>query len=451
MIKTTARLLLITMICSLENASAQEETRLPNGTFSDGLNGWIFRPGEETQVSLLDGSEKQKNVVELRPDKKLLGLETERLSIGEELREGQAYEVFAQLKHDGLDSGVFAFSMYCFDEGGKALKQISFYGLSTNSKTHDWKLVRGTFGPGSQNPLPEGTKSICIRFSFYEKSGDCRGKVTVDDVILRPYDPPRHEGWPREIVAYVDDLEVRFESRSFWSLYRIDYRGTRLGLDRWGSHYGSVANLPGVGFVGTGHTENEDERIVDLELFVDGMPIEEPESNVTCEEIRLVKESRIRDLVLKSEILVHENRIVEQVLLTAEKAMPVNLVYRFMHPWTDTATEYMAEALDGTREEGVFNGDGKQKIDQATRWSAIYDGPSSKGVLSYVLEAPTPRTTTGELAIGTCRSAIGSITWLRFLDGRFLKEKSFGTRSCWCRSKRRRVNGRQRRYEWQEQ
>ena len=369
-------------------ASAEEKTILPNGSFTDGLDGWVYRPGGETQVSLVGGTEEQGTVLELHPDGKLLGVETERLTFGEELAEDQAYEVFAQLKHDGLQSGVFAFSMYCFDETGKSLKQISFYGLNTNSKPHDWKRTRGVFGPGTQNPLPEGTKSICIRFSFYEKSGDCRGKVTIDDVVLAPYDPPRHEGWPKQIVARVDDLEIRFESRSFWSLYRIDYRGTRLGLDRWGSHYGSVANFPGVGFIGTGHTENEDEQIIELKLFVDGKPVEEPEASVTCEEIQLVKESRIRDFVLNTDIRIHDNRIVEEVRLKAEKATPVNLFYHFMHPWTNTATEYAAETLDGTRIGGVFDGDGQQKINQATRWSAIYDGPSGKGAVTYVLDAP---------------------------------------------------------------
>lgn len=374
--------------CLMGTGIAQEETLLPNGEFADELDGWVYRPGDETQVSLIDGTEEQGTVLELHPDGKLLGVETERLTIGEELAEDQAYEVFAQLKNDGLESGVFAFSMYCFDEKGKSLKQISFYGLNTNSAPHDWKKVRGTFGPGTQNPLPAGTKRICIRFSFHKRDGDCRGKVTVDDVVLLPYDPPRHEGWPKEIMAQVGDLGIRFESRSFWTLYRIDYRGTRLGLDRWGSHYGSVANFPGVGFIGTGHTENEDEQIVDLALFVDGKPVAKPESSVTCEEIRLVKESQIRDFVLNTEIRVRDGRIQEEVRLEAEKATPVNLFYHFMHPWTQTATEYMAELLDGTRHEGEFDGDGGQKINKATRWSAIYDGPSGKGAVTYVLEAP---------------------------------------------------------------
>ena len=200
--------------------------------------------------------------------------------------------------------------------------------------------------------------------------------------------PPKPMGWPAEIVADVGDLQIRFESRSFWTLYRIDFQGTRLCIDRYGSHYGSVANFPGVGFIGSGHVENENERVLDVKLFVDGKPVEKPEPAVRCQAIRLVKRSRIRSLVLDTQIHVENNRIVEDVRLKADQPTPVTLVYHFMHPWTPTATHYCGESLDGVCVDGAFDGDRKQKIDKATRWSAIYDAPSGKGAVTYVLEAP---------------------------------------------------------------
>jgi hypothetical protein len=172
-------------------------------------------------------------------------------------------------------------------------------------------------------------------------------------------------------------------------LYRIDYKGTRLCLDRWGSHYGSVARFPDVGFIGSGHTENEDEQVLDLKLFVDDRRVEKPEPVVRCDSIRLEKKSRIRDLVLDTLIDVRKNRILEDVRLKADRPTPVALIYHFMHPWTSTASEYCGELLDGTRVEGEFTGDKSQKIDKATRWSAIYDGPSGKGAVTCVLDAPT--------------------------------------------------------------
>ncbi len=378
----------VAILCLSGTALGEERGLLLNPGFEEELTGWVFRPGDESQVSLADAGVDRGTVLELHPGGKLLGVETERLAFGRELSPDQAYRVEAQLKHAGLDQGVFAFSMYCFDAQGKSLRQIAFYGLSTRSAAHDWRKVQGTFGPGSRNPLPEGTESVCIRFSFYEAGGDCRGTVAVDDVILQPYDPPQHEGWPTEIVAQVGLLEVRFESRSFWTLYRIDYRGTRLCLDRWGSHYGSVVSFPGVGFIGSGHTENEEEQLLDVKLFVDGEPVDEPEPAVRCREIRLERKSRVRDLVLNTEINVEGDRIMETVRMKADKPTPVKLVYHFMHPWTPTATEYYAELLDGTTMEGTFDGDRAQKLDRAVRWSAIYDGPSGKGAITCVLDAP---------------------------------------------------------------
>jgi len=197
-----------------------------------------------------------------------------------------------------------------------------------------------------------------------------------------------HESWPPQITAEVGDLGIRFESRSFWTLYRIDYKGTRICLDRFGSHYGSVVSFPGVGFIGSGHTENEDEQVLGLKLLVDGNPVARPEATVRCRRLRLHKTSRIRSLVLETDICVQDNRIFEDVQLKADKPTPVNLIYHFMHPWTPTATDYIAELLDGKRVDGAFNGDRKHKIDRPTRWSAIYDRPSGRGAVTYVLDAP---------------------------------------------------------------
>jgi len=195
-------------------------------------------------------------------------------------------------------------------------------------------------------------------------------------------------GWPAQIVAEVGDLGVRFESRSFWTLYRIDYRSTRLCLDRWGSHYGSVLNFAGVGFIGSGHTENEKEQVLELRLLVDGQPVAVPPEELHCREVRLQKRSRIRAFQLESDIRVCDNRIWEDVRIRADEPTAMKLIYHFMHPWTFTATEYCGELLDGTRVEGTFNGDRGQKIDRPTRWSAIYDKPSGKGAVEYVLLAP---------------------------------------------------------------
>ena len=157
MFHATLKVPFITVVCLLGTVLAEEKTLIPNGTFSEGLEGWVYRPGDEMQVSLVDGTGDQGTVLELHSDGKLLGVETERLVFGETLAEDQAYEVLARLKHEGLESGVFAFSMYCFDEGGKSLKQISFYGLNNEVEgPHDWKQVRGTIWSGQPESASRG-------------------------------------------------------------------------------------------------------------------------------------------------------------------------------------------------------------------------------------------------------------------------------------------------------
>jgi len=356
--------------------------------FAAGLQGWQLRPGTPSQAEVIDAGAVRGRVLQLRPEGKLLGVESPPLAVGTTLSADRSYQVEAQLRSDGLQKGVFAFSMYCYDAQQRSLRQIVFASLNDKRPAHPWRRVTGRFGAGTENLLPEGTASVRLRFSFYEAGGDCRGLVLVDDVKLRPAPLPGPPGWPAEIVATLGDLQVRFESRSFWTLYRVDYRGTRLGVDRFGSHYGSVALFSGLGFVGSGHTENEDEQLRDLKLWVDGRATLVPPPAIECRTLRLEKRARLRSLSLATRIDVDSRRIVEDVRLSAEQAAAVDLVYHFMHPWTPTATEYLAELPDGSRVAGRFDGDGTQKIDKPTRWSAIYDGPSGAGAVTCVLAAP---------------------------------------------------------------
>ncbi len=195
-------------------------------------------------------------------------------------------------------------------------------------------------------------------------------------------------GWPQEFAAEVGPLGVRFESRSFWTLYRIDYKGERLGLDKWGSHYGSVAKFPEVGFIGSGHRENEDEEVLELSLDVDGVTQVIPQASYQCKTLTLVKRSKIRSLRLKTSVESGAGKIIEDVELQAETPTPVNLIYHFMHPWTPAMTHFFAETMDGREVFGEFDDDKRQEIDQPTRWSAVYNADERNGVFTGVLIAP---------------------------------------------------------------
>lgn len=195
--------------------------------------------------------------------------------------------------------------------------------------------------------------------------------------------------WPKEILVSCDNLQVRFESRSFWTLYRIDWNGVRLGIDNFGAHYGSVAKFPGVGFIGSGHTENEKEKIEKLELWIDGKLINGvPSNEYRCREVRLIKSSALRDLRLHTVIFVHDNRIDESVTMSAVKDTKLDLIYHFMHPWSLEVKEYLARKSSGEVVSGTFSGDNRFHVNAPLAWSAVYAPGLNAGAVMLIREVP---------------------------------------------------------------
>ena len=162
--------------CLATVGSAASTGLLPNATFDHEIAGWKFRPGDNSQVSCVDVGSDRGNVIALTPDGRLLGFETERLEIGRELQPGQAYCIEALLKNEGLQKGVFAFSMYCFDADGKSLKQIVFCGLNTHSKPHDWKKQRGHFDPVHETRYPKGRRASASASHFTRRAATVKAR-----------------------------------------------------------------------------------------------------------------------------------------------------------------------------------------------------------------------------------------------------------------------------------
>lgn len=363
---------------------AEPENLLPVKDFRDGLTGWRLQPGPAEFATV----EEDGQVVRLAPRAANFGLDSAPLTLGAELDPGKTYIASAMLKNEGLTHGVFAFSVCAYDAKGNRLSQMAAHNLSVNSPTHDWQAKSLTFGKATPRVLPEGTHTVRLRFSFHDRDGKPGGTVLVRDAAAAEQDPGPFPDWPASILADVGRLQVRFERRSFWSLYRIDHEGVRLGKDSFGSHYGTVANFAGLGFVGTGHTENEDEQVIDLELRVDGQRQPVPAESYACGRIELRKRSRLRTLDVVSSILVADGRIVEEARLSAREETRCSLIYHFMHPWVHDMSDFLAELPDGNRVEGAFVGDKAQKVSRPTRWSAVYSRTLGRGAVTVVWDVP---------------------------------------------------------------
>jgi len=195
---------------------------------------------------------------------------------------------------------------------------------------------------------------------------------------------------PASIPVRCGNLAVRFEGAKFWTLNRIEYKGTLLCIDYPGSHYGSVVKFPGIGFIGTGHRENEDEKVLALRCFVDGEQVEAQAvaAQDAVKTFRIERETMIRDLLFTNAIEVRNDRIYESVALKSAKEVPVDLIYNFMHPWTTEARYFLAGTDDGDEQKGAFTDSKEYMVNAEMDWSAVYAPSLGKGIVSRLLAKP---------------------------------------------------------------
>lgn len=191
---------------------------------------------------------------------------------------------------------------------------------------------------------------------------------------------------PASVTAHIGDVTVRIDGRKLWTLSRIEYKNSLLGVEH--SAYGTVLNLKDVGFIGTAHKEVESEDVTDLRFFLDEKYLPSPPTVVQGNSFKVKRKSRIRSFQLDSLLEVRDNRIYQSVRLQTKAAVEMKVIYPFMYAWTPTATTYMFGADNGARVEGVFapeNANQGQLFQSKMNWLAVYDKPTKKGAVSRLL------------------------------------------------------------------
>ncbi|OGV39131.1 MAG: hypothetical protein A2020_13645 [Lentisphaerae bacterium GWF2_45_14] len=199
---------------------------------------------------------------------------------------------------------------------------------------------------------------------------------------------------PQSFYVSGGDLKVRFDARKFYTMNRIEYKGKLLGVDNTGSHYGTVFSFSGVGFIGTGHIENEKENLKSLDAWSNGKKIalENLKNNeeIKSTDFKLVRKSEIKGIEISNTIEIKDNVIYEEVELSPKEDIKIAFVYNFMHPWTTEMDRFAAETSDGKREEGIFVGDGKFRVNKDFNWAAFYSAPLKMGTVLRRIENSSP-------------------------------------------------------------
>jgi hypothetical protein len=187
------------------------------------------------------------------------------------------------------------------------------------------------------------------------------------------------------ITVTCGDLTLLLRQASQWTPGRIDFHGHAMTTER--SAYGTVFSFPDCGFIGTGHLENEPEPLKSLAFFIDDKPVETPTAQMKGGSFRFERKSRIRAFDLTCVIEIKNNRVYETTTLHTDEAVPLKLVYHFMHAWTPSVSAFLtADDAGPLRDDAEVVR--KFYINKRVDWMAVYEPKSGQFGVSRLLEAP---------------------------------------------------------------
>ena len=194
------------------------------------------------------------------------------------------------------------------------------------------------------------------------------------------------------ITVTCGEVSLLLRQASQWTPGRIDFHGHAMTTER--SAYGTVFSFPDCGFIGTAHLENEPEPLQSLTFILDGKRLEKPEAVLKGQSFRFQRKSRIRDFDLTCIWELKDDRLYETTTVRTAQAVPLKLVYHFMHAWAPSVSAFCA----GTNAEPnkiisgpLHDGDDTARkffINQRIDWMAVFEPKSSQFGVSRLLAAP---------------------------------------------------------------
>lgn len=196
---------------------------------------------------------------------------------------------------------------------------------------------------------------------------------------------------PASVTAKIGDVLVRIDGPKLWTLSRIEYKGTLLGVEE--SAYGTVVNIKDVGFIGSAHKENETEQVLGVRFLLDGKEVTRFDSELSGTSFVVERQSRIRSMDFDARLEVRDNKIFQGVRIRNSKDVAMDKVYPFMYAWTPQATEYLFGADAAKTIEGVFRQNVTGKADYLVHenvdWASVYVGEKGIGAVMRTLSQPT--------------------------------------------------------------
>jgi hypothetical protein len=151
-----------------------------------------------------------------------------------------------------------------------------------------------------------------------------------------------------EVTLQSGDLSLRFVPSRAWTFDEIHYQGNL--MNNPGAFSGLVLNFGGALFLGTGHHQAGAEKVLSIELTIDGKKIDQAQllkgGDFKGKSIELIKTSNLVSAnvepasitPLKSVIKMNDGVLQCDQYLTPNADLYLDKLYAFMFSWTTQTT-----------------------------------------------------------------------------------------------------------------
>ena len=179
---------------------------------------------------------------------------------------------------------------------------------------------------------------------------------------------------------------VDISGKLHYCIYKINYDGVDIGNNN--GFYGTILCPASGKFIGAGHNEGGNEKVLSIKLVVDGVE-KTPGLDMVYSGDNIVFEdvSMLDNLKVFKTITITPSGIRIDKNFEVMEEQKIYSLYIFQYCFSENTREWMIGRPDGTGADGIFKSDDGWHLrsEKELLWFALYHSDSQKGILGYFI------------------------------------------------------------------
>ena len=194
-------------------------------------------------------------------------------------------------------------------------------------------------------------------------------------------------GFAANMILEAGDYRLVFsEKPELWSIVQVFYQGKELGT-RTG-YYSNVLAPQNGKYIGAGHTEGGQEKLLDCTLQVDGKTCAVGAHNYRGKQLVVRKTAMLDNIKMTAKYTLSDEGLKIDKQFEALAEQQVFSLYLYQFCWNTNSTDYLFGRKNGTVGTGKFLNDGQMRVSGEANayYFAQYFPEFKLGVMNYMPE-----------------------------------------------------------------